>query len=168
MSTHLDSRLSIAKMQKLFSYDPLTGIVSYRSTGKVPGYVKKANGGLEYLVTYVRSKQVYVHRIAWVIMTGSWPSNNIDHINGRGLDNRWLNLRDVPQTINMHNVAGLMKTNTSGIRGVYFRKDKQAWESAIRWQGKRRFLGLFATKEAAGRAYQDTRQALLGALEMRS
>ena len=41
-----------------------------------------------------------VHRIVWLLNTGEWPKNTIDHINRDPLDNRFENLRDCTQAEN--------------------------------------------------------------------
>ena len=35
------------------------------------------------------------HRLAWLYVTGSWPSQDIDHIDGDPTNNRFANLREV-------------------------------------------------------------------------
>lgn len=66
------------------------------------------------------NKGYQAHRIIWLYVTGEWPEQ-IDHENGIRSDNRWCNLRNVSQFINMRNIK-LPKTNTSGIIGVHISK----------------------------------------------
>ena len=47
----------------------------------------------------------------------------------------------------------LMRTNTSGYRGVSWNKASQKWAAYIKDKGVRRFLGQFATPEQASAAY---------------
>ena len=70
------------------------------------GYLSVAVGGSEYLV----------HRIIWLMQTGSWPVQ-IDHINHDRADNRWRNLREVESRDNQLNM-GLRKNNSSGVQGI--------------------------------------------------
>ena len=49
---------------------------------------------------------------------------------------------------------GLRVTNSSGYPGVSWHKQSQKWAAYIRRSGPRRFLGLFATAEAAAAAYR--------------
>lgn len=46
----------------------------------------------------------------------------------------------------------LYKTNSSGVRGVYFNKRKGKWVAQIMFQGKNHYLGAFSTLEDAARA----------------
>jgi hypothetical protein len=44
--------------------------------------------------------------------------------------------------------------NTSGFRGVHWRKDARKWQALIRVDYKRKHLGYFDTAEQASAAYQ--------------
>ena len=44
------------------------------------------------------------------------------------------------------------KSNTSGVRGVDWKKKNQKWRARIRFKGKEIHLGLFSTLEAAAKA----------------
>lgn len=85
-----------------------------------------------------------------------------DHINGDGLDNRRANLRMATQAENLRN-RGLPANNTSGFKGVSFRRQRgRGWKSTIGLNGKRIHLGLFSTPEAAARAYDAAARELFG------
>lgn len=45
----------------------------------------------------------YSSRLAWLYMTGSWPKDQIDHINRIKDDDRWENLREANQSQNSYN-----------------------------------------------------------------
>lgn len=104
--------LTAQQARDLFRYDRNTGLL-YRKhaigdkTGKA-----KSNG---YLVVGVGGRTYQTHRLIWLIMTGEWPKHNIDHINRIKTDNRWVNLRDVPQKINSRNAAKCKKTQMVGV-----------------------------------------------------
>ena len=55
----------------------------------------------------------------------------VDHINGNGLDNRRCNLRLANSSENNANVA-IFRGNTSGYKGVSYRKDRDTWKTEIR------------------------------------
>ena len=92
------------------------------------------------------------HRLAWLLMTGSWPSALIDHVNGVKSDNRWSNLREATRTQNAAN-ARLAVHNSSGFKGVSFHARRGRWQANIRTEGRYRYLGLFDTAEEAHAAY---------------
>ena len=81
-----DSRLTADRVRELFNYDPETGIVSWRedSPPKKVGPLHKAGdrfGTSTYpgknrspkLTGWVAGKQVLLHRIIWLWVTGEMP-----------------------------------------------------------------------------------------------
>ena len=85
-----------------------------------------------------------------------------DHINGDTLDNRKENLRVATREENGRN-RGRTKKNTSGFKGVSYQKKPKGrineyskpWKARIVHNGKHIYLGMFATPEEAGKAYDD-------------
>ena len=80
-----------------------------------------------------------------------------DHVNMNTLDNRDENLRIATPSENQRN-RGKNANNTSGFKGVYWRKDKLRWVAQIGFDGKKKYLGLFATAQEAHRAYCEASQ----------
>ncbi|MFA5990454.1 MAG: AP2 domain-containing protein [Sphingomonas sp.] len=77
-----------------------------------------------------------------------------DHINHNGLDNRRENLRVCTRSENLMN-RGKLKNNTSGYKGVSWNKNSKKWQTHIRVNGKKIYLGNFKDKEEAYKAYCD-------------
>ena len=143
--------LTAARLRELLSYDPDTGVFTRlvkRTTGG-SGWADKQG----YLQLCVGGKTYSAHRLAWLYMTGSWPVADIDHINGVKHDNRFANLRDVPELINMQNIRSPNKNNACGLMGVHWRKDRQCWVAQVRINGKAKRCGAFKTPEEAHEAY---------------
>lgn len=90
------------------------------------------------------------HRIIWKMVTGEEPPPIIDHKNRVDTDNRWNNLREATQSQNRCNSLG--RKNHKHPKGVSPFRDK--WQAHICFNGKREYLGLFATPELASVAYQ--------------
>jgi hypothetical protein len=87
-------------------YDPATGDLWWRFSGS-GRYLDRPAGKITvggYVKVILKRKEYFAHRVAWALQTGNWPKFHIDHINGVKNDNRFINLRDVPQTINMQNM----------------------------------------------------------------
>ena len=92
------------------------------------------------------------HRVIWAIEHGSWPPNQIDHINGDGLDNRLANLRAATSSENCMNRKP-PSTNTSGVKGVSWHRAHGVWHARIKVSGKNKHIGYFADLHLAAEAY---------------
>lgn len=102
--------LTAANLRDRVIYDPETGEMTWRKTknwrvqaGKRVGYLCATQG---YWMTMLDDRMYSQHRLAWLYMTGNWPKGQIDHINHDRADNRWANLRDVSQAVNLQNRSG--------------------------------------------------------------
>ena len=130
-------------LKKLLSYNPSTGIFTWKirrrkiRIGNVAGGIND-NGYIRIKIDY---KLHRAHRLAWLYIYGYLP-NEMDHINHNRTDNRIENLREVTREENCKN-RSIMLNNTSGITGVYWRKDRKKWQADIGFNGKQIFLGLF-------------------------
>ena len=92
--------------------------------------------------------RVRAHRLAWFVVHGCLPSGEIDHINQDKLDNRLVNLRDVPKELNQRN--GTRKSNnTSGVPGVTWHKQSGKWCAQASVNGKHYHIGSFEEIVAA-------------------
>ena len=105
-----------------FSYNPETGDVTGPS-----GKILRAKTGLGYLMTYVGGKSTLIHRLAWRIHYGRWPTE-IDHINGDRGDNRIINLREVTRAENLKNKRPY---KCSVYPGVWWQKDRSTWRIRV-------------------------------------
>lgn len=116
--------------------------------------------------TYVRAvlphrgssgRQVQLHRVVLVAPEGI----DVDHRDGDGLNNRRSNLRFADDSQNQANRHKLTK-NSSGYRGVTFHRRCGQWQSAIKVNGRSRYLGLYSAPDAAARAYDRAANELYG------
>jgi hypothetical protein len=137
-----------------FKTDRMMKIMNARMANTVAGSV---SGG-RYLSVIINLKSYRNHRIVWKLVTGSDPTDQIDHINGDKLDNRFENLREANNAQNQYNV-GLNKNNTSGFKGVSFDKWYGLWNAAIGFNRKQYRIGRFKTKEQAAEAVMLARES---------
>lgn len=91
------------------------------------------------------------HRIVWALHHGDWPPL-IDHKNRNPLDDRIENLRVATTSQNNANI-GLISTNTSGYKGVYWNKRRRKFLARINVNYKRICLGSFDDPAEAHAAY---------------
>lgn len=89
------------------------------------------------------------------------PGQRVDHRNKNRADNRKQNLRCCNFSENNRN-RGLYSTNTSGVAGVSFDKQRKRWVASISYNGKRKFIGRFYNKEDAIAARLDAEIHLFG------
>lgn len=125
-----------------FTYDSEKGVVCL--SGK-PLTSKYPNG---YLKASFEGKEIMLHRLAWFLHTGNWPDKPIDHINGIRDDNRIANLRLATYSENNRN-SKLKKSNTSGVKGVYWHKSRNKWCVQLRTDFGRISFGLHKDLEFA-------------------
>lgn len=114
-------------------------------SGDKAGSKKKTgrkNDAKEYIIVSFNGRGYRAHRLIWLITYGEWPSCQIDHIDGNGLNNKLENLRDVSSEENSKN-SRLPKDNKSGRCGVYWHKQSSKWAAQINYDGKQLHLGLF-------------------------
>jgi hypothetical protein len=95
-------------------------------------------------------RMVLVHRHMFAHVHGEIASGlEIDHsCHNRSCVNPE-HLRAVTHKQNMENLAGALSTNKSGIRGVYWRPDKQKWIVQVGHNKKKHHGGLFDTAKEA-------------------
>ncbi|MFY7913560.1 MAG: HNH endonuclease [Rubrivivax sp.] len=91
------------------------------------------------------------HHIAWAIHHGTWPTFEIDHINGNRSDNRILNLRELPDNQNSQNLRHAKKNSHLGVLGVSQLGNR--YVARITVDRQQQYLGLFATSAEAHQAY---------------
>ena len=89
----------------------------------------------------------YLHRLV-AEAAGMSLENEIDHINGNGLDCRRSNLRPATRREQMRN-TGLKRSNKSGVSGVGWHSTQKRWRAFIGLEGKQKHLGTFRTFEEA-------------------
>lgn len=136
------------------AYDQASGVFTWRIRPSQRTMLGTIAGSIDthgYRQIRYRRKMYLAHRLAWLFMTGDWPTMQIDHINGDRLDNRWTNLRQASHSVNSQNRRWPTKRNKSGVLGVF--RDGAKWRACIRVKGKTIGLGTFDSLDAAGNAY---------------
>jgi len=144
------------KLLSLIKFNELTGLWSwkYRPTAKKEWntrYAHKIAGTTlknGYVHIRIDGKLYYAHRLAWFYMTGDWPKEEIDHIDGNPSNNMWENLREATCSENLCNSKKKID-NTSGHKGIYFYEKRNTWYAIIHKNGKRVFYKAFKTKQDA-------------------
>lgn len=149
-----DNLLTAEDLRRLVKYDPETGLftwivkVAHRvRIGDVAGSQMK-NG---YWRVCVLGTQYYAHRLAWLYMTGVWPSQEIDHKDLNKVNNRWGNLRLANSTQNKANA--IRNVGATGLRGVIESEPDGFYTAKLSKKNKTIYLGYFNCPVAAHLAY---------------
>lgn len=149
-------------VKTLLNYDPETGVFFW--TDKAHGKAKNKKAGYldadKYLKIRINYKQYLLHRIAWLIVYGVWPENQIDHIDGDPQNNRISNLRDVDARINQHNRKKAASNNMICFLGVSKTKKGRPYRARIKICGVEKNIGRFDTAEDAHKAYLKAKRKL--------
>lgn len=157
-------RLTQADLRRMLSYDPDSGEFrwlvgrSRTAAGSVAGSI----GASGHRSIKIAGRSHYAHRLAWLYMTGEWPAEQVDHINGTPDDNRWDNLREASNAENCRNTRR-RQNNTSGTKGVTWDARRGKWNANICVNRRYIFLGYFEDIEAAAAAYAAASQKYHGA-----
>jgi hypothetical protein len=115
------------------------------------GWVK-ANG---YRYVSILSKSQLVHRMIYFMFYNTLPKY-VDHIDGNPLNNKIENLRAATNAQNNWN-TGIRKTNTSGVKGVYWDKKYNSWHAQCFVNYKNHFLGRYENIDDAKKSVQEFR-----------
>jgi len=147
--------LNQSRLQELLSYAPDTGIFTWLVDGRnqhqrkgTPAGCLTPNGRI---TLGIEGHRYLASRVAFLYMTGRWPSALIDHVNRDATDNRWRNLREATSSENLHNMR--MKNNRTGFKGVIFDPYTRRYRARIRVNYRNVHLGRFDTAEEAHAAY---------------
>ncbi|MEY9198643.1 hypothetical protein ABIA16_003759 [Sinorhizobium fredii] len=146
---------------ELFSYDPDTGLLTWRATkgkvkaGSFAGAIQ-ANG---YLRVQVDGLFYASHRLIWLMVYGEWPSNDIDHINGIRDDNRLANLREATRSQNLMNTR-VRSDSSTGVKGVRVKRGR--YQARIKVNGKEISVGTYDTLGEAADARRSAEEKIHG------
>jgi hypothetical protein len=157
--------LTAGYLRECFDYDAKTGSLIWKVRPRehfktkqgwnatntrcagLPAGVVRDDG---YVMAKISGKIVGVHRIVWVLHTGEWPSELIDHKDGNPGNNRIENLRPANDTYNNAN-AKLNKRSLIGLKGVS--RNGKKWHARLQKDGKRLCLGTYDCPAASHFAY---------------
>lgn len=95
----------------------------------------------------VHGKRFLSHRVVWLLKTGDWPNQTVDHKNYNRADNRFENLQDVPYSINVYRSSRAVsgKSQYLGVKATPCGN----WVATL----SKVYLGYFKDEKAAALAY---------------
>ena len=116
-----------------------------RNSYYVSGHLPRQNG---------RMKNITLHR--WILSLKD-SKMEVDHFDNDTLNNTDNNLRICTRAQNLQN-RKIQRNNSSGYRGVCLHKKTGKWQANLRIDGKFKYLGLYASKEEAGKVVAEARR----------
>ena len=155
---NMSTPITQEQLKAILDYCPETGVFRWRNNVGWNGRIKAGSvaGGLDQSTGYMQIKlfgrRYLQHRLAFLYMTGAWPSKDIDHINGNRNENAWANLRDVSRSINLQNMRRPHRDNKAGKQGVC-KTPSGRFRAEIYAENVKKHIGTFDTAEQAHAAY---------------
>ncbi len=151
-----DANLTPERLREFLDYDLHTGIFTRRishgtaKAGDVAGWVEPHG----YIKISIAGRKYYAHRCAVLFVTGKWPTECVDHLDGNRANNSFKNLRCVDHKTNLQNLRVARSDNKTGTLGVCFNVGAGKYMAECKGDdGKRRYLGLFESLSEASAAY---------------
>lgn len=157
--------ITSAKVRELLTYDPDTGAFAWRlptvyqvAHGIMPG---DPAGKVRYdgrVAIKVLGRWYQANRLAWLYMTGTWPTRLVDHKDRDHANNRWSNLRLA--TVSQNNCNRKSRSTKGLPKGV--RQVPYGYQAFITFDKKTEYLGFFKDPAEAGVAYVTRAKVLHG------
>ncbi|WP_313193700.1 HNH endonuclease [Shinella zoogloeoides] len=138
------------RLHELLTYDPETGIFRWkvdRNQNVKAGSIAGAPDSSGYIQVRVDGRKYQANRLAWLYMTGEWPSEQVDHRDRDRANNRWANLREATHAENCRN-RRRRSDNKSGFPGVKITRNG-TYEATIGIDGEKVYLGTYSTLHEA-------------------
>jgi len=140
----------------MLNYEKETGLFRWKikagrqAIGSVAGS-KHSHG---YISISINKKRYFAHRLAFLCMTGRFPENVVDHINGIKDDNRWCNLIACTQSKNMENRKCHQINSKTKLIGSSKHKSGK-FIAQITRNKVHKYIGIYETAEQAHKAYME-------------
>jgi hypothetical protein len=161
--------VSLERLKELLHYDPETGAWTRRvAVGRHGRYRAGSPAGtinpkLGYVVICIDYQHYYGHRLAWLYMTGEWPSDEVDHKNLVRHDLRWENLREATETQNRRNRSVTRRELPRGVHCMPSDRNlRRPFYAKITVDHLQIHLGYFSSPEEAHSAYAVAAQKHFG------
>ena len=155
--------LTAQRLRDLLHYDHETGIFTRLVQTSNSVRVGEKAGSLMkigYVEFGLLGERFLAHRLAWLYMTGEWPPEDIDHIDGFPTNNRFSNLRSVSRSINMQNRKRACRRKHDLPLGVSRNNGDGRYLARLTLSGKSTYHGSFDTPEEAHQRYLEVKRLL--------
>lgn len=164
LTSYKMSSLTADELRRQLRYEPLTGLFWWliarrgRQLNRPAGTIGTMRSGNPACQIMIDGRKYYANVLAWLWMTGDWPTDEVDHTNTDSLDNRWTNLRLATRSQQNMN----RRSKRPYLTGASFHKPSGRWQAYIKKDGKQIPLGYYASAEQAHEAYKKAAAELFG------
>ncbi|HEE9786221.1 TPA: HNH endonuclease [Enterobacter soli] len=163
---HNTTQITAELLKELLHYNPETGIFTWAKSIGQRAQVGRTAGTRTpsgYIKISLSRKLYSARRLAWLYMTGSWPENEIDHVDNNLSNNVFSNLRAATKSQNAQN-RGNRRGTKSRYKGVRFDSQRNKWVACIWLHSlkKEKRIGFFSSEEEAAKAYRAEAEVLHG------
>lgn len=140
-------------------YDPASGLFTHtKDYGRVKaGQHVSSLDSHGYIRVSYKGKRYLGHRVAFYLMTGKWPEQDVDHIDGNRTNNKWNNLREATRSQNLQNQK--CTRGVSRFKGVTF--NGSVFVAQIGKRGKS-YIGCSKSEKEAAMIYNNAARVLFG------
>ena len=156
------SGLTAEYLRNILDYDSETGVFKWKVRRSSHSRTNMIAGTLivtGYIRISINGNIHPAHRLAWLYVTGQWPTYQIDHKDRNPGNNRFNNLREVNQAQQNYNKVTNRKTSLPrGVRKLQNCKNK--YDSRIKVGGYSIYIGIFNNPEEAHQAYLEAAERL--------
>lgn len=146
-------------LRERLQYNPNTGAWTWLKCARA-GFVGRPAGSLDakgYWDIKINGQSYKASRLAFLYMTGEWPTEEMDHIDGTPWNDAWCNLREATRTENVQN-RQQRTDNSSGAIGVYWHTANSKWIAQV----DKVYLGSFDSFDEAVAARDSATTAFHG------
>jgi hypothetical protein len=159
-------QLTAEMVRRALDYDPVTGLLSWRHRDDVLPRVNKRfagkpagcrDGQYGYLTVRLHDYAYQAHRLIWLHVTGEWPTDVLDHVDGIPSNNAWSNLRPATRAENNRNRRSIREGT---LKGAVRNAKTGRWTAMITLGRKAHYLGTFISQEEAHAAYVEAAKRL--------
>lgn len=146
-----DIILTQEELLKQFKYNKDTGLFTRIAVRDCHGNLNTCDYEIEgtngyYRRVSINGRRYLMHKLAFLYVEGYYPVEEVDHIDGNMLNNKYCNLRCVGKRINRFNLRKY-KNNTTGESCVCIKDD--GYYCLVQKDGERYFRGYFTDIEDA-------------------